>query len=95
MNKILRIGLLGLMGIVLLGSSAAFGRGASGAGHGSGEDHVGGLNHRGEVAPGFAEGDKEGWKDEKTPPGWSKGKKKGWGDAKMPPGLVRKESELR
>ena len=76
MIKMRKIGLLGLMAMMLMGSPVVFGKGDSARGHGAG------------MSSGFSHGEKEGWKDGSTPPGWSKGKKTGWHGAKTPPGLT-------
>ena len=36
--------------------------------------------------PGWAKGNKKGWKGGGAPSGWSKGKKKGWKGKNVPPG---------
>jgi hypothetical protein len=41
--------------------------------------------------PGFKQGEKTGWGDEKTPPGWDRGEKQGWNDEERPPGLQNKK----
>ena len=90
MNKIMKIGMLGLSGLLVLGSPLAFGKGAGkGGGQGGGQDGAGHFRDGG-FPPGFNKGEKKGWDGEKTPPGWRHGKKTGWQGAEMPSGISKK-----
>lgn len=93
MIKILRIGIVSLMGVALLGCPIVLAKGPGGNGnHGGETEHSEGLSHR-EGGGGFSHGEKKGWKGENTPPGWSKGKKKGWNGSKIPRGLAKEKGK--
>lgn len=92
LHKLLALALATIFGALATSALAGErhqGNGVNGAATGPGAS----SNSTWTTPPGFGEGNKTGWKDEKgvEPPGWDHGNKLGWGGQSLPPGLGRRK----